>query len=167
MNCVIRNIKLEDCEIISKAFEAQNWNKPTSQYLKYLEFHNSGERDVIIANIENQFAGYLTINWNSHYKSFNEKNIPEIVDFNVLEKFQRKGIGTLLMDEAEKRIKQKSDFAGIGYNITQDFGKAQILYARRNYIPDGNGAIYNSKPINYGDKITIDYGLVMHLIKKL
>ncbi|MEZ4847287.1 MAG: GNAT family N-acetyltransferase [Bacteroidia bacterium] len=67
-----------------------------------LNFSEEGSRDIIIAELNGEFAGYLTIKWESNYIPFKEKAIPEIVDFNVLKKFQRKGIGTALMDEAEQ-----------------------------------------------------------------
>jgi len=164
---ILRKIKKPDCETISEAFTKQGWNKPTAQYLNYLAYQESGERDIIIAELNGAFAGYLTINWVSGYKPFQEKGIPEIVDFNVLKKFQRTGIGTRLMDEAEERIKKVSDFVGIGFGVTQDYGAAQILYFNRNYKPDGRGLVRNSRSIEHGEVITIDHDIVFHLIKKL
>jgi len=163
----IRSLKKEDCRKISDGFVAQGWNKPESQYLQYLEYQNTGERDILIAEYENEIAGYLTIKWVASYPPFLKKQIPEIVDFNVYKKFQRKGIGTVLMDEAESRIKQHSLFAGIGFGITEDYGAAQILYIKRGYIPDGKGLIRNSKSLQYGDEVVIDDDLVICLLKKL
>lgn len=166
-NLILREIRESDCQIISKSFDEQGWNKPVSQYLQYLEFQKKGIRDIIIAEINGAFAGYLTINWTSEYLPFREKNIPEIVDFNVLMKYQRRGIGTALMNEAERRIQKVADFAGIGFGVTQDYGAAQILYIKRNYIPDGRGMVINSNPVKYGDIVTIADSLVLCLIKKL
>ena len=165
---IFREIRKSDCKIISEAFQEQGWkDKTIHQYLQYLSFQKSGERDVIIAEFDGIFAGYLTIKWKSDYKPFLEKEIPEIVDFNVLKKFQRKGIGTALMDEAEQRIKKVSKFAGIGFGVTEDYGAAQILYINRNYKPDGRGLIKNSKSIKHGEVIAIDHSIVFCLIKKL
>jgi len=164
---LIRSLKKEDCKKISDGFVAQGWNKPESQYLKYLEFQKRGERDILIAEYENEIAGYLTINWKANYPPFLEKGIPEIVDFNVYKKFQRQGIGTALMDEAEARIKKRSSIAGIGFGITKDYGAAQILYVKRGYIPDGKGLIKNSKSLKNGDRVVIDDSLVICLLKKL
>ena len=131
----IHKIEAEDCKIISQAFAKQGWNnKPVEQYQKYLRFQEEGSRDIIIAKVNNKFAGYLTIQWKSNYPPFQEKNIPEVVDFNVLKKHQRKGIGSALMQEAEDRIKKVSPYAGIGFGVTKDYGAAQILYIKRNYI---------------------------------
>ena len=157
-----------DCERISLAFENQGWmDKPIVQYEKYFSYQKSGKRDIIIAVVNEEFAGYLTIKWQSDYLPFQQKSIPEIVDFNVLKKYQRQGIGNQLMDEAEKRIKKVSDYAGIGFGVYQDYGAAQILYIKRGYIPDGNGLVKNSIPLKYGENITIDDSIVFCLTKKL
>lgn len=164
---LLRDISLEDCEAIPKAFKAQGWDKPKSLYKNYYEFQLNKKRDIIIAEYKAEFAGYVTIKWDSDYLPFNKSKIPEIVDFNVLKKFQRLGIGTLLMDEAERRIKLRSDKAGIGVGLYVDYGAAQILYLKRNYIFDGQGLFSNDQQCAYGDTVTVDDGLTLHLIKNL
>ena len=164
---LLRKIKKSDPPKISQAFLSQGWNKPTSQYEQYFQYQENGERDIIIAELDGAFAGYLTIKWKSDYPPFQEKGIPEIVDFNVLKKYQRHSIGTRLMNEAENRIQKVSEFAGIGFGVYQDYGAAQILYIKRGYIPDGRGLIQNSVSLKYGDSITIDDSIVFCLIKKL
>ncbi|MCB0838923.1 MAG: GNAT family N-acetyltransferase [Bacteroidetes bacterium] len=166
-NLILRKIQSEDCIPISEAFNDQGWNKPVAQYKRYVEFQQEGSRDIIIAELNGEFAGYLTIKWESDYIPFREKAIPEIVDFNVLKKFQRKGIGTALMDEAEKRIKQVSDYAGIGFGVYKDYGAAQVLYIRRNYVPDGNGLVKDSRSLEYGEMVEVNDDLVICLVKEL
>lgn len=163
----LRKIEESDCKIISQAFSDQGWNKPESQYRNYFELQKGGLRDIIIAEYKGDFAGYLTILWEPHYPPFKTQNIPEVADFNVLKKCQRRGIGTALMDEAERRIKRVSPIAGIGVGMTKDYGAAQILYVKRNYVPDGNGLIKDSKFLKYGDQITVDDSLVLYLTKIL
>lgn len=163
----LREIQASDCSVISAAFHQQGWDKPVAQYERYVQFQERGKRAVILAEWAGEFAGYLTIKWTSEYPPFREKGIPEIVDFNVLKKFQRKGIGTCLMDEAEKRIKAVSEYAGIGFGMYKDYGPAQILYILRGYIPDGNGLIQHNQPVKYGEKITVDDGIALCLTKKL
>ena len=164
---VLRALQKDDCVKISMEFKAQGWNKPESQFSKYYQSQTEGKRDVILAEVHGAFAGYLTIKWKSDYLPFKDNEIPEIADFNVLKKFQRRGIGTKLMDEAEYRIMQVSRYAGIGFGVYQDYGAAQILYVKRNYIPDGNGLVKNSKPIHYGEEIVVDDSIIMYLTKKL
>lgn len=167
-NIKLRKIRKSDCQKISEAFKKQGWNdKSISQYERYLAYQEKGERDVIIATFNEEFAGYLTIKWKASYQPFQKEGIPEIVDFNVLKKYQRKGIGTSLMDEAERRIKKISAYAGIGFGVYKDYGAAQILYINRGYKPDGNGLVKNSIPLKYGDVITVDDSIVFCLTKKL
>lgn len=171
MNTDIENLKLRelresDSKIISKSFQDQGWDKPESQYLKYLAYQKEGKRDIIIAEFNQEFAGYLTINWISDYIPFREVRIPEIVDLNVLKKFQRKGIASRLLDEAEKRIRKISKFVGIGFGVTKDYGPAQILYFNRDYKPNGNGLVRDSKSVKYGEKVTINDDVVFYLIKE-
>jgi GNAT superfamily N-acetyltransferase len=117
--------------------------------------------------VEGKFAGYVTIFWTSSYESFREKNIPEIMDFNVLPEFRRQGIGTQLMDEVEREIAKISPIAGIGVGMTPDYGAAQRLYVLRGYVPDGLGLYYRDHHVNYGEEVVIDDDLTLCLTKKL
>ena len=168
----IREMKAEDCAVISCAFSEQGWDKPVSQYQGYLRESKSGSRVVLVAEVcdpeaGSLFAGYTTILWQSWYPPFREAGIPEISDFNVLMKYRWQGIGTALMDEAERRIREHSSIAGIGVGLTKDYGAAQILYVRRGYIPDGLGLSYREKFPEYGDMVRVDDDLILCLTKKL
>ncbi len=163
----LRNLKHEDCEVISSAFTQQGWNKPREQYENYLKEQSEGLRDIIVAEYNNDFAGYITIVWKSSYPYFIERYIPEIMDFNVLIKYRRKHIGYMLMNEAEKRIKEKSDIAGIRVGLISDYGAAQILYVKRGYIPDGLGLYYRENQMKYGDKLNVDDDLTIGFTKML
>ena len=163
----LRKLRGADCEIISDAFKEQGWNKPVSQYEEYLRYQEQGLRDIIVAELEHCFAGYLTIVWESDFHLFRRQSIPEIVDFNVLKKYHRQGIGTCLMDEAERRIAKVSNYAGLGVGVTKDYGAAQILYINRGYKPDGNGLVKGNRFLEYGEEVTVDDDLVLHLLKEL
>lgn len=164
----IRPIKESDCQIMSDAFVEQGWkDKPVAQYERYLEFQNKGIRDVLIAEFNGKFAGYLTIVWESEFKDFRDNGIPEVVDFNVLKKFQRKGIGSILMDEAELRISKKSNKVGIAFGAMIDYAAAQILYVKRGYIPWGNGLTVSGRILDFGETVTVDHSLIFHLFKNL
>lgn len=156
-----------DIPEIADAFHELGWDKPASQYERYLMEQQLKIRDMYIARIDGQFAGYLTISWQSSYRPFREKNIPEIMDFNVLPKFRRMGIGTQLMDKAEEQIAKISSVAGIGVGMTPDYGAAQRLYVLRGYVPDGNGLSYRGHPAHYGEAIKADDNLALYLIKQL
>src|SRR5689334_4949794 len=101
---MIRRLESKDIPEIARAFQELGWDKPASQYERYLREQSMGLRPVFVAFVEEEFAGYLTICWLSLYEPFRNESIPEIVDFNVLPKFRRQGIGTELMNKAESEI---------------------------------------------------------------
>jgi len=75
-NLELREIRKADCKKISESFQKQGWNKPISQYEEYLDFQGMGKRDIIIAELNQEFAGYLTIRWESDYTLFRKKKNP-------------------------------------------------------------------------------------------
>jgi ribosomal protein S18 acetylase RimI-like enzyme len=164
---LIRRLESRDIPEIAEAFQQLNWNKTASQYERYLVEQASGIRNVYVAFLENKFAGYLTICWNSSYEPFQKEKIPEIVDFNVLPEFRRQGIGTQLMDKAESEIAKISAVAGIGVGMTPDYGAAQRLYVLRGYVPDGRGLHHRNHYPVYGEQVTVDDDLALYLTKKL
>jgi GNAT superfamily N-acetyltransferase len=164
---LIRLLENKDIPEIVKAFQQLGWDKPALQYERYLMEQSLKIREVYVAFVKGEFAGYLTICWSSHYPSFQKENIPEIVDFNVLPKFRRLGIGTQLMDRAENEIAKVSATAGIGVGLTPDYGGAQRLYVLRGYVPDGHGLHYRGHYVKYGEEITVDDNMALYLTKKL
>ena len=168
MNTIlIRLLEPGDIQPIAAAFAEIGWNKPASQYEEYLLEQQTGAREVLVACLGGEFAGYITICWQSHYLPFRAANIPELVDFNVLPRFRSQGIGTKLMDEAEQRVAAASPMVGIGVGMTADYGNAQRMYAQRGYIPDGRGLLYEGYQVIYGKLITVDDDLCMYFTKKL
>jgi len=163
----IRTMVEDDAPAIAAAFAAQRWNKPEAQYQRYFAEQKEGQRLVLIAVFEGTFAGYVTIVWRSEYPPFAAAAIPAIVDFNVLIRFRRRGIGTALMDEAERRIAARSPVAGIGVGMTEDYGAAQVLYVMRGYLPDGCGLFQGGHHLRYGDLAVVDDDLALYFTKQL
>ena len=164
----IRLLEERDIQPIVSAFEELGWgNKTPALYQRYLSEQDEGRRTVLVASVEGEFAGYLTIDWRSEYPPFRQSGIPEITDFNVLPQFRRRRIGTRLMDEAERRIAERSPVAGIGFGLTPDYGAAQRMYVKRGYVPDGMGIRKNDRYVNPGDRVTVDDGLALYLTKRL
>jgi len=164
---VIRLLEEQDIPQIAEAFQRLGWNKPASQYGRYFKEQNLGTRNVYVAFVDITFAGYITICWKSTYPPFLEAQIPEIVDFNVLPKYRRQGIGTALMDMAENEIKKRSSIAGIGVGMDSDYGAAQRLYVLRGYIPDARGLHYRNHFTTYGEQVTVDDNLALYFTKEL
>ncbi len=167
MNLSIRQMHEKDPKVISNAFKEQGYDKPITLYERYFVEQSNGERITLIAEVDGQFAGYVNVIWQSYYPSFRESDIPEVNDFNVLLKYRRLGIGSILMDRAEEIISEKSAVAGIGVGLFSDYGPAQILYVKRGYVPDGKGIHNGEHHVEYGEKVEVDHDLALYLTKKL
>ncbi len=167
MDLKITKLEKNHIKEIAAAFKKLKWNKSESLYFKYLKEQKSNKRLVLIAILDNKFAGYLTIVWKSKYAPFKCKKIPEIVDLNVLPKYRQNKIGTNLMNKAEEIIKQKSKEAGIGVGLAPGYRFAQKMYVKRGYIPDGLGIDFKDKKVKFGQKVVADDSLVLHFIKRL
>jgi GNAT superfamily N-acetyltransferase len=163
----IRLLQAADVAPIAAAFATLGWDKPASQYERYLAQQQSGDRVVLVALVDEQFAGYVTIVWQSHYPPFHAASIPEIVDFNVLPHFRRRKIGTQLMDEAERRIAERSPLVGIGVGLYPDYGAAQRMYVLRGYVPDGRGVYYDTQQVRPGQAVPVDDSLALYFTKNL
>lgn len=166
-NLFIRLLDARDIPQIAKAFKELGWNKPASQYERYFMEQALKARVVYVAFLNEEFAGYLTVCWKSTYGPFREKNIPEIVDFNVLPKFRRMGIGTRLLDKAENEIAKVGSVAGIGVGMATDYGAAQRLYVLRGYVPDGLGLHWRDHHVYQHEEIIVDDDLALYLTKEL
>ena len=127
----IHTLISQDVAVISESFNATGWNKPASLFTKYLKEQEEGERLVWVAHVKGEFAGYVTLKWQSQYPSFKAQNIPEIMDLNVLPVYRKIGIGSLLLDAAEKEAATKSECVGIGVGLYAGedggYGAAQRL----------------------------------------
>ena len=163
----IRLLEADDIEPIASAFAQIGWNKPAAQYRDYLAEQEAGVRVVLVATVETRFAGYVTIVWASHHPPFHAEGIPEVVDFNVLPHYRRQKIGTRLMDEAERRIGERSALAGIGVGLYPDYGAAQRMYVLRGYIPTGSGLWYDAHQVQYGETPCLDDSLALFFTKQL
>lgn len=164
---VIRDMDSADPEPLSAAFTALGWDKPRSQFERYVKEHVAGQRVAIVAEVGDEPAGYVTVVWRSSYPPFADAGIPEIVDLNVLPAFRGRGIGNLLLDEAEATVRDRGERVGLGVGLYADYGAAQRIYARRGYVPDGRGVMYDNQPVAPGDTIRLDDAATLRLTKDL
>lgn len=86
----IRLLEESDPPSIAAAFKNVGWNKPETQYQRYLHEQVAGTRMCFVAIFDGHFAGYVTVNWRPAYAGFADLNIPEIQDLNVLTTYRRK-----------------------------------------------------------------------------
>ncbi len=164
---IVRPLSKDDPPTISSAFSAIGWDKPAAQYETYLLEQRHGSREVLVAETEGRFSGYVTVNWYPAYRPFLDAGIPEAQDFNVVPGYRRRGIGSLLMDTAEELMAQRSAIAGIGVGMYADYGNAQRLYVKRGYVPDGRGLTYRGRVLEPMEQAINDDHLVLFFTKRL
>ena len=86
MNCTIRNMIKSDIESLSYGFMNQGWPGREEILDRYFLEQESGEREVLVAEIDGAVAGYVTILSSAKHGPFAEV-YPELSDFNVFEHF--------------------------------------------------------------------------------
>ena len=165
MNCTIRNMIKSDIESLSHGFMNQGWPGREEILVRYFLEQESGEREVLVAEIDGAVAGYVTILPSAKHDPFAEV-YPELSDFNVFEPFRNQGIGSQLLEEAEKRVKFVSSKVTLGVGLHLGYGPAQRLYTKRGYIPDGSGVWYRNQPLEMNATIQNNDDLVLYLSKK-
>ena len=154
LSFVIRRMNEDDVNKIAHTFSC--WGKNLELCQRYEKENQSEKRVTLVAVSAGQVIGYTNVVWQSDYEPFLEAGIPEINDMSVITRFQKQGIGTALIEKAEKiAIAKDKKEIGIGFGLTPDYGSAQRLYVKLGYIPDGRGA----KATSYGD--------VLYLTKRL
>lgn len=150
---------------IVESFFKLGWNKPLELYERYLVEQDLNERVIWVAFVQGEFAGYVTLNWKSSYLLFQENDIPEIMDLNVLPQFRNNGIATKLLETAENLAFMHKDLVGLGVGLTKDYVNALSLYIKLGYKPDRNGITSNYQCVNYGESTILDDDLVLFFIK--
>ena len=164
--CSIRKMQESDIKDLSQGFINQGWPGREEILARYFLEQECGERGVLVAEVEDALAGYITILSCAKQGPFAEI-YPELSDFNVFEAFQNQGIGNLLIEEAEKRVKLFSDKVTLGVGLHSGYGPAQRLYIKRGYIPDGSGIWYRNQPLEMNATIQNNDDLVLYLSKEL
>ena len=165
---VIRNMEEADAQIFCDEYTAQGWHPEVEYYHMRIREAAEGKCVALTAEYQGHPAGALYLYLHAHEGPFKDKGCPIIVDFGVLKKYQRKGIGNRLMGVAEQIAAQHADAVCLGVGLSREYGTAQRMYVKRGYIPDGSGVWYQDKQcVQYESVCTIDDDLVLFLSKKL
>ncbi|HWS28644.1 MAG TPA: GNAT family N-acetyltransferase [Clostridia bacterium] len=99
---LIRTIEETDPEILCEEEIAQRWQATEEKYRTRVADSASGKAVSLVAEYKGNVAGYINVYKNPPWGSFANMGYCEIVDFGVLEKYRCRGIGSKLMDIAEK-----------------------------------------------------------------
>ena len=165
---VIRNMEEADGPVFVEEFTAQGWHPDIADYRMRMKDQAEGKCIAFTAVYQEHPTGAVYLYLDAHDGPFKGKGWPVIVDFNVLKKYQRMGIGSRLMDAAEQVAAQYSDTVCLGVGLCDSYGSAQRMYVKRGYIPDGSGVWYRGKQcVQYETICTVDDDLILFLYKKL
>ena len=165
---IIRDMEAADAQILNDEYTAQGWHPDIDYYHMRMREHAEGKCVALTAVYQGHPAGAVYVYFSAQEGPFKGKGWPEIVDFGVLQKYQRKGIGNRMMDTAEQIAAQHADTVCLGVGLCREYGTAQRMYVKRGYIPDGSGVWYRNKQcVQYETVCTIDDDLVLFLSKRL
>ncbi|MBO5031455.1 MAG: GNAT family N-acetyltransferase [Lachnospiraceae bacterium] len=156
-----------DAQIITDEEIQQGWSAVIDKYENRLKDQQDGKAIALVAEYKGNVAGYINVYPNSCWGAFANQQLPEIVDFGVLEKYRRHGIGTKLMDIAEKVASEYADTVYLGVGLHSGYGSAQRMYVKRGYLPDGSGVWYGEAVCPPYAACCNDDDLVLYFSKKL
>ena len=163
----IRSLADSDAEYFAAEEQKQGWHSTPEKLRTRLQDQRDGKCTALAADFGGVPAGYVSLYFEAA-GAYAGTGFPEIIDFGVLEKFRRRGIGSILMDTAEKLAAERSHTVCLAVGLHSGYGSAQRMYVKRGYIPDGSGVWYSGKPCApYGEAYTIDDDLVLFMSKKL
>lgn len=164
---LIRDLQPADAKIIADEEIRQGWNVLIEKYTDRLKDRDEGKCISLAAEYNGNVAGYINVYPQSEWGAFANKGYAEIIDFGVLEKYRRLGIGSRLMDAAEKVAAEYSDTVYLGVGLHSGYGSAQRMYVKRGYVPDGSGVWYGDEPCVPYSPCVNDDDLNLYFSKKL
>lgn len=164
---LVRDMEQGDARQFRDEEVAQGWDADIKKYEMRLADQKSGKAVSVAAEYMGKPAGYINIYPNAGNGAFGGKGYPEIVDFGVLEKYRRLGIGNRLMDIAEEIAGLYADMVYLGVGLHSGYGSAQRMYIKRGYIPDGSGVWYRDVVCGQYEDCRNDDDLVLYLSKQL
>lgn len=164
---LVRDMQQSDAQIITDEEIAQGWHVNVEKYEMRLLHHAQGKSVSLVAEYNGNVAGYINVYPDSQQGAFANQGYTEIVDFGVLVKYRRNGIGSKLMDVAEQIASEHSDLVYLGVGMHNGYGSAQRMYVKRGYIPDGTGVWYGDKVCEQYADCCNDDDLVLYMSKRL
>lgn len=161
----VRHFRASDLAKAARTF--RTIGKEGRLFERYLEDQNESRRTVLFGLAGDEFAGYITVNWQPTYPRLAASGTPELQDLNVLPELRRRGIGTALIHAAEREVEERFTTVGIAVGLHPGYNAAQRLYVKLGYVPDGNGVTVAERPISELQTIVMDDNVVLHFEKTL
>ena len=163
----VRALTEQDIGLLCREEALQGWPVRDACYRGRLQDMAQGRCVALCALWHGEPAGYVNLYDGADDGPYAGTGLPQIIDFAVLEKYRRRGIGTRLMDVAERLAAGRADAVGLAVGLHSGYGSAQRMYVKRGYIPDGSGVWYGNTPCTPYENYCIDDDLILYFYKKL
>ncbi len=160
---VVRPMEYPDTEALAQGEREQGWSGSEEKLQSRWADLQAGKAVGLVAEYEGAAAGYIFVYPEGLGGPFGGRGIPEIVDFNVLVKYRRMGIGTALMDAAERTAAGYGDRVYLAVGLHSGYG----MYVSRGYVPDGSGVWYGEAVCPAYGECRNDDDLVLYFWKRL
>lgn len=163
----IRSMVESDAETFFKIFQSYGWNHEKETYQGYYRDQEKGARNVYVAEYEGKVAGYCTVVFRPQNGPWKGEAKPEICDLRVFNEYQHKGIGNRILSVLEEDVAAFADEVTLAVGLHYGYGRAQRLYVKRGYLPDGSGVWYGSQVVEQYADCCNDDSLNLYMSKKL
>lgn len=134
---------------------------------RHFQGHREGNSTTLLGYQGGELVGILTIRWQSNYPPFREHGVPLIHYIEIKWERRGQGLGSELMERAERFASARVRKLGICVGIFDAYGPAQRLYIKRGFIPDGRGVCRGHEPLKEGQTVQVDHDLLLWLVKDL
>jgi len=164
---LIRELRAEDVQPLVDGEIAQGWHATPAKLEMRLAHAKDGRAVAFAAVWDGIPVGYVSVYDGAIHGPYAGCGYPEIVDFNVLERYRQRGIGSALLDVCEAFARETSDIVTLGVGLHCGYGAAQRLYVKRGYVPDGSGVWSENVTAEPYTMVENGDGLVLYMAKQL
>ena len=163
----IRSMEKEDAQVLYDTYASYGWHPRMETYTQYYLEQCRNERIVFIAEYRGAVAGICTLVLRPAEGPWAGCGIPEIQDLCVFFHVHRRGIGTRLMDAAEREAAKYARQVYLAVGVHSGYGPAQRMYVKRGYNFDGSGVWYKGKQLEQYAPCVNDDDLLLFMSKEL
>ena len=157
-----------DVGLLTTALAGQGTdNRPRWLLEDYIRAQADGQVRALVARADGEIAGYAVVSFHPDYPPFQAEALPYVDDLIVMPELRRRGVGSALMNEAERVAGERSDVVGIGAGVGEAWGPALRLYVLRGYVPDGRGAVRSEPPEEIRNQLGYGDDLIVYMTKRL
>ena len=164
----IRCATADDLESLYKISLEEPSNKEEGYFERCLDEQKAGKRDVFVICDDTDVQGYCHYQRFPGYQPFRSMGIPEIQDLYVRPAARRNGLAARMIEYCIQQARNEGhDLIGIGVGLCSNYGKAQRLYVKMGFEPDGGGIVYDRKAVMQGQMVRADDELCLMMIKRI